>query len=274
MPTSVEQSDLLQALYGSHGDNPRVVLAPKNVEDCFYVALEAGRLAREYSTPVIILSDQALATRIEAFEEPDIKKHLVQVKPDLAPRPADFKPYPYSAITRHAPPGSPILSGKFPAVTGIEHDELGHPSGSPANHVKMNAKRREKIKQLGASLPVPEVYGDPSGEVLVVGWGSTYGPIREAVMRLRSGEAPLQAGHVHLRHLNPLPPGLDTIFARYRRVIVVEINDEGVYGFGQLATLLRARYANPAIRSVCKTDGLTYKVSEVIAGVRHQLATA
>jgi 2-oxoglutarate ferredoxin oxidoreductase subunit alpha len=274
MPTSVEQSDLLQALYGSHGDNPRVVLAPRNVEDCYYIALEAGRIAREYSTPVIILSDQALATRIEAFEEPDVQKHLVQVKPDLSPRPADFKPFPYDARTRHAPPGTPVLSGKFPTVTGIEHDELGHPSGSPSNHVKMNAKRREKIKALGASLPVPDVYGDQSGEVLVVGWGSTYGPIREAVMRLRSGEAPLKAGHVHLRHLNPLPPGLGEMFARYRRVIVVEMNEEGLYGFGQLATILRARYANPAIRSVCKTDGLTFKVSEVIAGVRQQLANA
>ena len=272
MPTSVEQSDLLQAIYGSHGDNPRVVLSPKNVEDCFYIALEAGRIALEYRTPVIILSDQALATRIEAFEEPDLEKHIVHVKPDLTPRPADFKPYPLDGISRHAPPGTKMLSGKYPTVTGLEHDDLGHPTGSPALHMKMNAKRREKIKQLAASLPLPEIYGDTSGEVLLVGWGCTFGPIREAVMRLRSGEAPLKAGHMHLRHINPLPPGLGLLFARYKHVVVAEINDEGLYGYGQLAMLLRAAFANPAIRSVCKTDGLTFKIIEVVDGVKKILA--
>ena len=274
MPTSVEQSDLLQALYGSHGDNPRVVLSPKNVEDCFYIALEAGRIALEYRTPVIILSDQAIATRIEAFEEPDLEKHMVNVKPDLTPRPADFKPYPLDGISRHAPPGTKMLSGKYPTVTGLEHDELGHPTGSPVLHTKMNAKRREKIKKLAASLPVPEVYGDESGEVLIVGWGCTYGPIREGVMRLRSGDAPLKAGHMHLRHLSPLPPGIGEIFARFKHIAVVEINDEGLYGFGQLTTILRATFANPAIRSICKTDGLTFKISEVIAGVKKIIGAA
>jgi 2-oxoglutarate ferredoxin oxidoreductase subunit alpha len=103
MPTNVEQSDLMQAIYGSHGDAPRVVLAPKDVEDCFYIALEAGRIAREYSTPVIILTDQALATRIEAFDEPDLPKLMVDPKPDLSPRGMDFKPYPLDRLTRHAP---------------------------------------------------------------------------------------------------------------------------------------------------------------------------
>ena len=274
MPTSVEQSDLLQAIYGSHGDNPRVVLSPKDVEDCFYIALEAGRIALEYRTPVIILSDQAIATRIEAFEEPDLAKHMVTVKPDLTPRPADFKPYPLDGISRHAPPGTKMLSGKYPTVTGLEHDELGHPTGSPALHSKMNAKRREKIKKLAATLPAPELYGDESGEVLVVGWGCTFGPIREAVMRLRSGEAPMKIAHMHLRHLNPLSPGIGETFARYKHVIVPEINDEGLYGYGQLAMLLRAALANPAIRSVCKTDGLTFKISEIIAGIKKITGTA
>jgi len=274
LPTSVEQSDLLQAIYGSHGDNPRVVLSPKNVEDCFYIALEAGRIALEYRTPVIILSDQAIATRIEAFEEPDLAKHMVIVKPDLTPRPADFKPYPYDSISRHAPPGTKMLSGKYPTVTGIEHDADGHPTGSPALHAKMNAKRREKIKQLAATLPAPELYGDESGEVLVIGWGCTYGPIREAVMRLRSGDAPMKVAHMHLRHLNPLPPGLAETFARYKHVAVAEINDEGIYGFGQLTMMLRAAYANPAIVSICKTDGLTYRIGEIIAGVKKVSGTA
>ncbi|HWL14440.1 MAG TPA: 2-oxoacid:acceptor oxidoreductase subunit alpha [Opitutus sp.] len=270
MPTNVEQSDLLQAIHGSHGDAPRVVLAPKNVEECFYVALEAARIARTYSTPVVILTDQALATRIEAFEEPDLAALMVDSTPDLSERPADFKPYPLDRITRHAPPGSRFASNVFPTVTGLEHDEMGHPTGSPALHRKMTAKRREKIKALGNSLPVPEVFGDAEGEVLIVGWGSTFGPAREALQRLRAGGT--TGGQLHLMHLNPLPPGLEAIFLRYRLVLVVELNDEGLYGYGQLATLLRARYAMPHIRSITKTDGLTFKVAEIIEGVSHHAA--
>jgi 2-oxoglutarate ferredoxin oxidoreductase subunit alpha len=262
MPTSVEQSDLLQAIYGSHGDAPRVVLAPKNVEDCFYLALEAGRIAKEYSTPVIILSDQAIATRIEAFAEPDLPKLMVDAKPDTSAREADYKPYALDRVTHHAPPGSFMKGGKYPNVTGLEHDEAGHPTANPGLHTKMTAKRREKLKQLAATLPVPELAGDQSGDILLVGWGCTYGPIREAIGRLRG--AGVKAGHLQIRHVHPLAPGLEEIFGRYKHVVVVEINDEGLYGYGQLATLLRARFANPAITSITKTDGLTYKVSEIV----------
>lgn len=270
MPTNVEQSDLMQAIYGSHGDAPRVVLAPKNVEDCFYIALEAARIARTYSTPVLILTDMALSSRIEAFEEPDLKSLIVDPAPDLSERPADFKPYPLDRITRHTPPGARIASGIYPTVTGLEHDEMGHPTANPSLHTKMTAKRREKLKQFAASLPLPEVHGDESGDVLLVGWGSTFGPIREAVGRIRSDG--IKAGHLHLRHLHPLANGLDAIFARYREILVAEINDEGLYGFGQLAMMLRARYANPAIRSITKTDGLTFKVREIVEGVGRHLA--
>ncbi len=269
MPTNIEQSDLMQAIYGSHGDCPRVVLAPKNVEDCFYLAIEAGRIAREYSTPVIILSDQAIATRIEAFPEPDLPKLMGPTKPDVAPRPADFKPYPLDAITRHAPPGSVMGSGKYPTVSGLEHDELGHPTANPGLHMKMTAKRREKLKKLAATLPTPELAGDQSGDVLLVGWGCTYGPIREAMGRLRGAGA--KVGHLQMRHLHPLAPGLADIFARYKHVLVVEINDEGLYGYGQLTTLLRGCFCNPAIESITKTDGLTYKVSEIVERVAKKI---
>jgi 2-oxoglutarate ferredoxin oxidoreductase subunit alpha len=269
LPTNIEQSDLMQAIYGSHGDAPRVVLAPKNVEDCFYVALEAGRIAREFSTPVIILTDQAIATRIEAFEEPDLAKLMVSVKPDTTPRPADFKPYPLGGMTRHAPPGTVMESGKYPTVTGLEHDEHGHPTASPALHTKMTEKRREKIKAVANSLPTPELAGDPEGDVLLIGWGCTYGPIREAMGRLR--HAGVKAAHMQMRHLHPLAPGLEDVFARYKRIFVVEINDEGLYGYGQLATLLRARFANPAIGSITKTDGLTWKVSEIVERVAQKI---
>ncbi len=265
MPTNVEQSDLMQAIYGSHGDAPRVVLSPKNVEDCFYLAMEACRIAREYSTPVILLTDQAVSTRIEAFDEPDLPKIMVKPGPDLSARPADFKPYPLDRLTRHAPPGSVVGSGKYPTVTGLEHDELGHPTGSPKLHTQMTAKRREKLKKLAASLPAPELTGDSAGEALLVTWGSNWGPGREAITRVRG--VGIKAGHLHLRHLNPLPLGLAETFSRYHKVIVAEINDEGLYGYGQLAMLLRAAYANPAIVSVTKTDGLTFKVSEIVAGI-------
>jgi len=269
MPTNIEQSDLLQAIYGSHGDCPRVVLAPQNVEDCFYIALEACRIARQFSTPVIILTDQALATRIEAFPEPDLPKLMIEAKPDLSPRDPTFKPYPLDQLQRHAPPGSVMGSGKYPTVTGLEHDELGHPTASPALHLKMTAKRRDKIKAVADNYAAPEVFGDESGDALLIGWGCTYGPIREAVGRLRG--AGVKLGHLQLRHIHPLDHGLDKIFARYRKIIVVEINDEGLYGYGQLATLLRARFANPAIGSITKTDGLTYKVSEIFERVAQQL---
>jgi 2-oxoglutarate/2-oxoacid ferredoxin oxidoreductase subunit alpha len=269
MPTSVEQSDLLQAIYGSHGDAPRVVVSPKNVEDCFYIAIEAARIAREYSTPVIIVTDQALSSRIEVFDEPDLAKIMVDPKPDRAERGADYKPYPLDAITHHAPAGTRMAGGKYPLVSGLEHDELGHPTASPKLHMQMTAKRREKLKRLGALLPAPELSGDSSGEVLLVTWGCSWGPGREALGRIR--KAGVKAGHLHLRHLHPLPNGLEETFARYHKIVVAELNDEGLYGHGQLATLLRARYANPAIVSVCKTDGLTFKVSELVAGVARHL---
>jgi len=266
LPTNVEQSDLMQAIYGSHGDAPRIVLAPQNVEDCFYIALEAARLAKEYSTPVIILTDQALATRIEAFDEPDVEALAVTPGPALDPRGADFKPYPLDAITRHAPPGTKIEGAPYPTVTGLEHDEFGHPSGNPGLHMKMTAKRRDKLRTLGKNLPRPAIHGDEEGDILLVGWGSTFGPLREATNRARrEGQ---KVGHIHIRHLNPLPPELERIFARYRQIFVVEMNDRGLYGYGQLASLLRARYANPAIRSITKTDGLAFKVSEILAGIK------
>lgn len=265
LPTSVEQSDLLQAIYGSHGDCPRIVLAPKNVSDCFYTAVEACEAARRYSCPVFILTDMALASRIEAFEEPDLSRHLHEPSLDLAPRGDGFKPYPLDGETRHAPPGAPMAAGKYPVVTGLEHDEWGHPSANPGIHQRMTERRREKIKAYGATLPLPELHGDGAGEALLVGWGSTWGPIREAVDRLRAGGR--KAAAIHLRHLNPMPNGLETIFANYRHVVVVEMNDEGLYGNGQLATLLRARHCDPKIRSICKTDGLDYRVRDIVSRV-------
>lgn len=265
LPTSIEQSDLMQAIYGSHGDCPRVVLAPQDVEDCFHIALEAGRIAKEYSTPVIILSDQALSSRIEAFPEPDFDAVVVERPLDLSEVGEDFKPYPLDAQTVHATPGARMKGGTYPVVTGLEHDEWGHPSSNPGIHQKMTAKRRDKIKRLAATLPIPEIHGDPEGDVLLVGWGSTWGPIREATDRARANGQKVSS--LHIRYVHPLPNGLDAIFEKFNHILVAEINDEGLYGFGQLATLLRARYANPKIGSITKTDGLTFKIREILAGI-------
>jgi 2-oxoglutarate ferredoxin oxidoreductase subunit alpha len=264
LPTNVEQSDLHQAIYGSHGDSPRVVLAAKSVEDCFYIAVEAARIARKYSTPVFILSDTSLATRIEAFDEPDLSKIMIDPKPDLTPR-QTHKPYPLDQITQHVPPGTRILDGKYPLMSGLEHDEMGHPTGSPKLHMAMTAKRRNKLRKLSEEIPTPEIYGDQQGDTLVVGWGSTYGPIHDAVKMAReSGE---KIGALHLRHIHPLPNGLEKIWPKFKRVVVVEMNDAGVYGFGQLATILRARYCESRIESVTKTDGLTFRVKEILENV-------
>jgi len=264
LPTNVEQSDLHQAIFGSHGDSPRVVLAAATVEDCFYIAIEAARIARKYSTPVFILSDTSLATRIEAFDEPDLSKLMIDPKPNLTPR-QTHKPYPIDQITQHVAPGTRILDGKYPLLAGLEHDEMGHPTGSPKLHMAMTAKRRNKLRKLAEEIPVPKVFGDQEGDSLIVGWGSTYGPIHDAVALARDqGE---KVGALHLRHLHPLPNGLEKIFEKFKRIVTVEMNDQGVYGFGQLATILRARYCEPKITSFTKTDGLTFRVKEILDAV-------
>src|SRR5271163_3085389 len=161
MPTSVEQSDLNIACFGGHGDSPRVVLAPASVEDCFYTAIETVNIARKYSTPVIILSDQALATRFEAWEMPDLSKLVQDLSPNFSPRGPNYKPYENVAdgIAHHAPPGTPMVDNKYPVVTGLEHDEAGHPASRPANHVMMVAKRRRKLQVLASRLPKAQAYG-------------------------------------------------------------------------------------------------------------------
>jgi 2-oxoglutarate ferredoxin oxidoreductase subunit alpha len=272
MPTSVEQSDLNIACFGGHGDSPRVVVAPASVEDCFYTAIEAVNIARKYNVPVLILSDQAIATRIEAFQEPNLEQVCQDISPDLTPVP-EHKAYDLSAPDGVAPrvvPGTRILSGKYSIATGLEHDEFGHPTGSPKLHMQMTARRRKKLQALGASLPTPKVYGPPEGNVLLVGWGSTQGPIREAVDRARAAGDSVSS--LHIKHLNPLPPGLENIFSGFNHILVVEMNDEGLYGYGQFAGLLRARYCDPKIRGLNKTDGLTWKVKEILERARNNVA--
>lgn len=268
MPTNVEQSDLNIACFGGHGDSPRVVLAPTSVEDCLYTAIEAVNIARKYSTPVIILTDQGIATRIEAFDEPNLEQICQDISPNFAPV-ADHKPYDLSkpdGVTHHVAPGTRIESGKYPVVTGLEHDEMGHPTGSPKLHQEMTAKRRNKLRKLAGEFPRPKTHGPDEGQILLVGWGSSQGPIREAVDRPRGiGEA---ISGLTIKHINPLPNGLEEIFKGFHHVFVVELNDEGIYGCGQFASLLRARYCDSKIQGINKTDGLTWKVKEILDRAR------
>jgi 2-oxoglutarate ferredoxin oxidoreductase subunit alpha len=139
-------------------------------------------------------------------------------------------------------------------------------------HQAMTAKRRRKLQALAATFPLPKVYGPPEGNVLLVSWGSTQGPMKEAVDRARAAGDSVSG--LNLRHLNPLPNGLENIFSGFHHVFVVETNDEGLYGYGQLAGLLRARYALACIRGINKSDGLTWKVKEILERVKTTLAGA
>jgi 2-oxoglutarate ferredoxin oxidoreductase subunit alpha len=272
LPTQVEQSDLNLAVYGSHGDAPRIVLAPANVEDAFYTAAEAVQLARKYNVPVFVLSDQAIGTRIEAFPAPDFEKVCKDISPDLTPV-ATNKAYDLSApdgISKRCVPGTRILDGRYPVAGGLEHDEYGHPSSSAKQHTAMSAKRRRKIQALARTLPKPKVHGPSEGNVLLVGWGSTQGPIQEAVDLARStGEA---ISSLHMRYLFPQPEGIEEIFAGFKHIFVVELNDEGLHGYGQLAGILRARYCDSRIVGINKTEGLTFKVKEILNRVHAKVA--
>jgi 2-oxoglutarate ferredoxin oxidoreductase subunit alpha len=274
MPTNVEQSDLNIARYGSHGDAPRIVIAPSTVEDCFYTTIEAVNLAREYSCPVIVLSDQALATRVEAWEMPDFAKCVQDITPKFEPQGPNFKPYEDTpaGIAKHAPPGTVMIDGRYPIVTGLEHDEFGHPASRPQNHSKMVAKRRRKLLALDQKLPPPPIYGAATGDVLLIGWGSSYGPIREAVDQARADGESVSA--IHLRYLAPLQPGIKQIMEGFKHVFVVELNDEGLHGYGQLAGILRASYCDPKIQGINKTDGLPFRVREIIGQMHEKLQIA
>ncbi len=171
---------------------------PRAVEDCFYIAIEAARIARKYSTPVFILSDTSLATRIEAFDEPDLSKFMVDPKPDLTPR-QTHKPYAIDQITQHVPPGTRILDGKYPLLAGLEHDEMGHPTGSPKLHMAMTANAAINCANSPKKFRCRKFMAIRKGTRLLVGWGSTYGPIHDAV-KWRAKTA-RKVGALHLRHV-------------------------------------------------------------------------
>jgi len=271
LPTKVEQSDLNIAMFGGHGDSPRIVMAPASVEDAFYSIIEAVNFAKEYNVPVIFLSDQSIATRIESWEEPALADFVQDISPSFDTLEGTVLPYENteSGISSRPIPGTRIIGGGYPVISGLEHNQAGHPDGTPENHMLMNAKRRRKLQTLASRLPPTEVYGPETGEVLLVGWGSTRGPIQEAVDEARANDEEISA--IHIRYLCPLPNDLQEIFDNFEHVFVVEMNDEGLYGYGQLAAILRARYVTGKIRGINKTNGLPFKVRGILGKTREYL---
>ena len=262
LPTKTEQADLLQAMYGRNGEAPVPIIAPQSPADCFDAALDAVRMALTYRTPVFLLSDGAIANGSEPWRIPD-----VDTLPDLTTAFAteanapdgsgEFWPYlrdPDTLARPWAVPGTPGLEHR---IGGLEKaDGRGTISYDPDNHDRMVRLRRAKID----GIPVPDAtVDDPDGdaEVLVVGWGSSFGPIGAACRRVRA--AGMSVAHTHLRHLNPMPGNLGDVLGRYRRVVVPEMN------LGQLAMLLRATYLVDAY-SYTKVAGLPFQAEE-LAGV-------
>jgi 2-oxoglutarate ferredoxin oxidoreductase subunit alpha len=222
LPTKVEQSDLLAALFGQPGDAPHVVLAPATMEECFLCMTTARRLAEAFRCVVIVLSDANLATGVQPFPRPPVNESWLAPPPDLSPVPEGFRPYdwdPERGITSRAIPGQP--GGMFTA-TGLSHDEWSHVGYTPDVHERGCRMRSRKLAVFQQMLRPPAVHGDESGDLLVVGWGSTLGAIEEAVDRAR--EEGLSVSSLHLRFLSPLEPGLKPIFQRFGKVMTVEIN--------------------------------------------------
>ena len=249
LPTKVEQSDLLAALYAQPGDAPRIVIAPATIEECFHIVVTARRLAEQFRTVVIVLSDANLSTGVQPYPRPVLQEEWQAPEPDLGPVRKGLRPYewdPRLGLSTRIIPGQP--GGMF-TLTGLAHDEGSKVAYSAGVHQHSSAMRSRKLAVLQQMLVPPPVYGDASGDLLIVGWGSTKGAIEEAVDRARAEG--LAVSSLHVRFLSPLEPGLREIFDRFHSVMTVEINysDEPGDPFitdenrrrGQLAWLLRAQ---------------------------------
>ncbi len=262
LPTKTEQADLLQALFGRNSEAPIPVLAASTPGDCFWVALEASRIALKYMLPVIVLSDGYLANGAEPWRIPDLDE-LGEIPVRLRTEQEGFEPYARDPRTLARPwaiPGTPGLEHR---VGGLEkQDGSGNVSYDPLNHEKMVRLRAEKVEAVAADVPDAIPVGDAEGDVLVVGWGSTHGAITAALAAVRREGR--RVGHLHLRHLNPLPTNLGEVLKRYRQVLVPELN------LGQLAWVLRAKYLVDTV-SYCKVQGKPFKHSELKARVESML---
>ena len=261
LPTKTEQADLLQTLYGRNGESPVVVIAADSPSDCFDCAIEASRIALKFRTPVVMLTDTYLANGSEPWKVPSVTDI-----PDISVEPIkhgeDYIPYkrdPKTLARRLAVPGRPGFEHR---IGGLEKTETGLVSYDAENHEKMCRLRAEKVKGIAHDIPLPDVLGEQSGKVLVIGWGSTYGAIRMAAERMQADG--LSVSYIHLRHLNPLPNGLGELMKQFETVVVPEMN------LGQLSLILRAEYLVD-VKSINKIKGRMFQISELVDAIKDHL---
>ena len=267
LPTKTEQSDLYQAVYGRNGDASLVVIAARSPVDCFELAIEAVRLAVQFMTPVILLTDGYMANAAEAWRLPDLsalESFAVEFH-DKAPSEGRINPYARDEETLKRiwiKPGTPGLTHR---IGGIERNYCtGEISYDPANHQKMTDTRKAKIDGIANFIPEQDVtLGAPGGKLAVVGWGSTFGAIQQGVQRARVSGA--DVSHIHIRHLWPLPRNLGTLLKSYERILVPEMNT------GQLKTVLRDQYLVDA-KSFNKVSGQPFRIAEIEAAIHQALA--
>jgi 2-oxoglutarate ferredoxin oxidoreductase subunit alpha len=256
MPTKTEQSDLLQVLFGRNGDSPIPIVAPATPSECFDYAIEAWRIALKYMTPVVYLSDAFLATGAEPWRIPHVDD-LPGIGVQNATDPSTYRPYardPETLARPWAVPGTPGLEHR---IGGLEKADItGNVSYDPDNHHRMQLLRAEKVERIASDIPDLQVFGPTEGDLLVLGWGSTYGSIRSAVERLQA--AGRSVAHAHLRHVNPFPSNTEAVLRGYRRVLIPELN------LGQLRLLIRGRYLIDA-SGLNLVRGKPFKIAEIEA---------
>jgi 2-oxoglutarate ferredoxin oxidoreductase subunit alpha len=258
MPTKTEQADLLQAMFGRHGDTPLIVLAASSPADCFEASYEACRLSVQTMTPVILLSDGFIANGAEPWRLPTLDD-LVPFEPAYRTEADGYEPYMRNEQTLARPWVLPGTQGLEHRIGGLEKsDGSGNVSYDPLNHEKMVLLRAEKVERVADSIPPAEVDGDSDG-ALVLGWGSTYGAIMSAVMRAR--DEGIKVARLHLRHLNPLPRNMAEILERHDPILLPENN------LGQLALLLQGRFLKK-IHSLTKVQGQPFKTAEILDKIR------
>jgi len=249
-PTKVEQGDLMTAIFGSHGDAPKVVMAPATIEDCFYSVITARKIAETFNMVVVILSDASLGTSQQPFPRPQFSEAWLAPPIDQSEIPKELKPYDWNETTglaRRFIPGQP---GGMHTLTGLAHDRLSHVAYDPNSNELSIRMRSLKLAALQRTLKTPPIFGDPEGDLLVIGWGSTKGAIEEAVANLRT--AGRKVSSLHLTFLQPMAPGIKEIMQRFKNVMTIEGNwsdspndkiiDETNRRHSALALLLRSRY--------------------------------
>lgn len=264
LPTKTEQADLLQAMFGRNGESPVPILAPATPADCFAMAVEAVRIAVKYMTPVLFLSDGYLANGSEPWLIPSLSElSPIEVRHPERAAGEKFLPYLRDEKTLARPwaiPGTPGLEHR---IGGLEkEDRSGNVSYDPLNHERMTHLRADKVAAVAQDIPDLEVFGRPEGELLVVGWGSTYGAITTAVEQLQREGAAVSS--IHLRHLNPFPRNLEAILKSFDKVLVPEMN------LGQLALLLRGKFLVDA-QPLSKVQGKPFRIAEILEGARARL---